>query len=521
MSDSRAVGELLVERKVLSRDVLEELLVREVGGGGSFAELVVLEGRVSERDLVAALAARSNLADWNPFDKPIPALVRGMIPAHLARKLCAVVVAIDDVYLIVAMEDPTDKAALDALAADTGWRIRPAMAAPTDIRKTIDELYGPVQGAQLDPDLTVRTTLGDGAPASPANLNVLLTRMVELGASDLHLSNGRPPSVRIDGNILALDSWPVLAGSELRELIYGILSERLRDRFEADLELDTSHSIPGVGRFRVNVFLQRDTVGAVIRAIPHTVAPLAELGLPPAVGELSRLRRGLVLVTGTTGSGKSTTLASLVDIINTTRPCHIMTVENPIEFLHTAKMAVINQREVGEDTHSFSEALRHVLRQDPDVILVGEMRDIETISTALTAAETGHLVLGSLHTQDAPQSVDRIIDVFPPNQQQQIRVQLAQALQAVVTQQLLQRRDERGRVIATEVMIATSAVRNLIREGKVHQLYSVIQGGARYGMQTMDHSLAQLVRSNGITLETALEHSHNEDDVRRLVDAGR
>jgi twitching motility protein PilT len=321
--------------------------------------------------------------------------------------------------------------------------------------------------------------------------------------------------------IRVLDSWPVMTGSQLRELIYGVLSDRQRERFEADRELDTSHSIPGVGRFRVNVFLQRDSVGAVLRAIPQTVVPLEKLGLPPTVGELSRLQRGLVIVTGPTGSGKSTTLATLIDIVNTSRACHIMTVEDPIEFLHSHKRSVVNQREVGEDTHSFSEALRHVLRQDPDVILVGEMRDLETISAALTAAETGHLVFGTLHTQDAPQSVDRIIDVFPAHQQQQIRVQLASALQAVVTQQLLRRSTDRGRVVASEILIATPAIRNLIREGKVHQMYSVMQGGAKYGMRTMDHSLAELVRQGDISLDTALEHCHNEDDIRRLASAGR
>jgi twitching motility protein PilT len=523
MSDSRAVGELLVERKVLSRDNLEGLLIRCGSSGPAFVELVVTEGTVAERDAVAALAHHLGFADWNPLDKPIPPMVRGMIPAELARKLGSVVVGIEGVDLVVAMGDPADAGAIDQLAQETGWHIRPAMATSTDIEMALEQIFGPTQDA---PDATAdaepsHTSAGVRPDGTPLHLNVLLTRMVELGASDLHLSNGRSPSVRIDGSISVLDNWPVMGGSQLRELIYGILSDRQRERFEADLELDTSHSIPGVGRFRLNVFLQRDTVGAVLRAIPQNVVPLAHLGLPPVVGELSRLQRGLVLVTGPTGSGKSTTLASLVDIINTTRACHIMTVEDPIEFLHNHKLAVVNQREVGEDTRSFTEALRHVLRQDPDVILVGEMRDLETISTALTAAETGHLVFGTLHTQDAPQSIDRIIDVFPSHQQQQIRVQLAQALQAVVCQQLLRRDAPSGRVVASEVLIATAAVRNLIREGKVHQLYSVMQGGARYGMRTMDHSLAELVRRRDITMDTALEHCHVEDDVRRLAGSAR
>jgi twitching motility protein PilT len=523
MSDSRAIGELLVERKVLARDDLEELLARGERTGPAFVDLVVTEGTVAERDAVAALAHHLGLADWNPLDKPIPPMVRGMIPAELARKLGSVVVGIDGVDLVVAMADPADAGAIDQLAQETGWHIRPAMATSTDIELAIEQIFGPTEdpldvSEDAEPSTTVPGVRPDG---TPLHLNVLLTRMVELGASDLHLSNGRPPSVRIDGSISVLDQWPVMGGSQLRELIYGILSDRQRERFEADLELDTSHSIPGVGRFRLNVFLQRDTVGAVLRAIPQTVVPLQELGMPPVVGDLSRLQRGLVIVTGPTGSGKSTTLAALVDLVNSTRPCHIMTVEDPIEFLHTSKLAVVNQREVGEDTHSFSEALRHVLRQDPDVILVVEMRDLETISTALTAAETGHLVFGTLHTQDAPQSIDRIIDVFPSHQQQQIRVQLAQALQAVVTQQLLRRNAPTGRVVATEILVATAAVRNLIREGKVHQIYNVIQGGSRFGMQTMDHSLAQLVRSGEITLESALERSHNADDAHRLLDTSR
>jgi twitching motility protein PilT len=513
-SDSRLVGELLVARRVLSKDALEDLLVREEQRGIPFGQLVLTGSLVSERDLVAAVAEHRGMDSWNPLDHPIPPMVRGMLPAETARKLQALVVASEDGHLLVAMADPSDAGALDQVAQQTGWVVHPAMVTATDLHQALDAVYGPVETATADdPAITVG--------AAPLHLNVLLARVVELGASDLHLSRGRPPSVRIDGSIHVLDDHPVLSGSELRELIYGVLTDRQRERFEADLELDTSHSVPGVGRFRLNVFSQRDSVGAVLRAIPQTVVPLERLGLPPIVGDLTRIPRGLVLVTGPTGSGKSTTLASMIDVINATRPVHIMTVEDPIEFLHEHKRAVINQREVGEDTRSFSEALRHVLRQDPDVILVGEMRDLETISTALTAAETGHLVFGTLHTQDAPQSVDRIIDVFPSHQQGQIRVQLASALQAVVTQQLLRRNADRGRVLASEVLVATPAVRNLIREGKIHQIYSVMQSGGQHGMRTMDHSLAELVRSAEITLETAIEYGHHEEDIRRLVNSTR
>jgi twitching motility protein PilT len=265
------------------------------------------------------------------------------------------------------------------------------------------------------------------------------------------------------------------------------------------------------------VYFQRDAIGAAFRMIPFEIKTLESLGLPTQVADLARLPRGLVLVTGPTGSGKSTTLASLVDIVNTERPCHIMTVEDPIEFLHRHKLAVVNQRELGQDTHSFGAALKHVLRQDPDVILVGEMRDLETISTALTAAETGHLVFATLHTQDAPQTMDRVIDVFPPHQQQQVRVQLASTIQGVVTQQLLPTADGLGRAAACEILVATPAVRNLIREAKIHQIYSAMQAGGRFGMQTMDQGLANLVRTGKVTFEAAEEQCHAPDELRRLL----
>jgi twitching motility protein PilT len=344
-----------------------------------------------------------------------------------------------------------------------------------------------------------------------------LRRVVELGGSDLHLSTGTHPMMRLRGDLTPLPEYPKLNGAKIRQMLYSILTAKQRERFEEELELDTSHSIPGVGRFRVNVLVQRGSVGSVMRVIPFEIVPLAKLGLPDTVSQFAGLNRGLVLVTGPTGSGKSTTLASLVDMINATKPVHIMTVEDPIEFLHSHKRSVVNQREVGEDTKSFSGALKHVLRQDPDVILVGEMRDLETIGTALTAAETGHLVFATLHTQDAPQTVDRVIDVFPAYQQQQVRVQLATSLQGVVTQQLVPMADGKGRAVAVEILVATPAVRNLIREGKTHQIYSAMQAGARHGMRTMDQSLAELVRSGRVTFDMALERATNPDDLRRLL----
>jgi len=299
-------------------------------------------------------------------------------------------------------------------------------------------------------------------------------------------------------------------------MMYAVLTQKQREKFEEVLELDFAYAVPGKARFRVNLYKQRDAVGAAFRLIPFEIKPLEELGVPTSVANFPMLPRGFVLVTGPTGSGKSTTLASLVDLANRNRRDHIMTVEDPIEFLHRHKSSLVNQREVGEDTWSFQNALKHVLRQDPDIILVGEMRDLETISVALTAAETGHLVFATLHTQDAAQTIDRVIDVFPPHQQQQIRVQLAGALQGVVCQTLAKTADGRGRAVATEVLVATPAVRNLIREGKTHQIYSALQAGAKHGMHTMDQHLAELVKSGRITYDTGMEKCHHIEDFTRL-----
>ncbi len=354
-------------------------------------------------------------------------------------------------------------------------------------------------------------------PTAEVGIPELLEETIERGASDLHITTGSQPIVRVNGALIRLEQYPVLMQEQLQRMVYAILTQKQRERLEQDLELDISYSLPGKARFRVNVYFQRDAVGAAFRMIPFEIRTMGELGLPPQVEDFARLPRGLVLVTGPTGSGKSTTLATLVDVVNREKGVHIMTVEDPIEFLHRHKTSVVNQREVGHDTHSFTAALKHVLRQDPDVILVGEMRDLETISTALTAAETGHLVFATLHTQDAPQTIDRIIDVFPPFQQQQVRVQLASSLQGVVTQTLLPRADKRGRVAAAEILVATPAVRNLIREGKVHQIYTAMQAGGKYGMQSMDQGLVDLVRKGLITYEVAANNCHSIEEVNRML----
>ncbi len=351
-------------------------------------------------------------------------------------------------------------------------------------------------------------------PALPLHVDDLLRYAVRMGASDLHLTASMPPTIRLHGALRPMEEMARIDNETLRALIYGVLTQSQREQFEAEHELDTSHEIAGVGRFRVNVCMQRGTVAVALRPIPRQVPPLETLGLPDAVAIFAHLRRGLVLVTGPTGSGKSTTLASLIDVINTTRPLHVVTVEDPIEFIHEHKHSIVTQREVGDDTVSFAEALRRALRQDPDVILVGEMRDLETISTALTAAETGHLVLATLHTQDAPSTIDRVIDVFPPNQQEQIRIQLASSLAGVVTQQLVPTADGKGRVVAAEVLVCTPAMQNLIRGAKTHQIYSLMQTGAQHGMQTMDQSLAQLVRQRVVSEGVALDRCRNADDFR-------
>ena len=349
----------------------------------------------------------------------------------------------------------------------------------------------------------------------------VLTTMVERRASDCHISPGLPPALRIRGRVTPLDDYPPLTPSDTRELIYSILNDSQRKRLENELQLDFAYAIPAVARFRVNCFTQRGALAAAFRLIPSEIASLDELGLPSVLHDFTNKPRGFVLFTGPTGSGKSTSLASLVDVINQERHDHILTIEDPIEFLHRHKNCLVNQREVGADATSFSQALKAALREDPDVILVGEMRDLETISTALTAAETGHLVFATLHTQSASQTVDRIIDVFPPHQQQQVRMQLSIALQGIVTQQLLPTADGSSRIAACEVLLPTPAVRNLIREGKTHQIYSAIQTSGSTGMQTMDSHLAQLVRMGKITRQLAEQRAAVPEELSRLLGGGK
>jgi twitching motility protein PilT len=348
----------------------------------------------------------------------------------------------------------------------------------------------------------------------------IILAALERRASDIHVTVGAPPSIRVRGRLAPLEDFPALTTQDTREIVYSILSDTQRQQFETARQVDFSYSVPRLARMRVNAYLQRGAVSAAFRVIPGKAESLEKLGMPPAVRKMASLPRGIVLVTGPTGSGKSTTLAALIDEINTTRDDHILTIEDPIEFLHSHKRCLVNQRELGADAISFAEGLRAALRQDPDVILVGEMRDLETISTALTAAETGHLVLATLHTQDAPQTVDRVIDVFPPHQQQHVRVMLSAALQGIIAQQLLPTADGSGRVAAVEILIPTPAVRNLIREGKTHQIYSAIQTGGEHGMQTMDAALTELVHAGKITRDVARRRASVPAELERLLGGG-
>jgi twitching motility protein PilT len=348
-------------------------------------------------------------------------------------------------------------------------------------------------------------------PATPLSVDVLLERVVEMRASDLHLTSGSHPAVRVHGHIELLDDFPVLDPESVRQLVYRITTTEQQKNLELKRQLDFAHGVRGLARFRVNAYYQRESMAAAFRLIPTEIKSVEELGLPSSLHDLTTKPRGLVLVTGPTGSGKSTTLASLIDEINRERTDHIITIEDPIEFLHQHKSCIVNQREIGQDATGFADALRGALRQDPDVILVGEMRDLETIGTALTAAETGHLVFATLHTQSAPSTIDRIIDVFPAEQQDQIRMQLANSLQGIVTQTLMPKHDGTGRVCALEILFLDDAIRNLIRQGKIEQIYSYMQTGTRRGMQTMEQSLTDLVQRRLVGVNEAIARSSRSE----------
>ncbi|MFQ5554314.1 MAG: PilT/PilU family type 4a pilus ATPase [Acidimicrobiia bacterium] len=516
----RQLGELLVDRRLLNRDALEEHLQVAERDGTSLIQLVLEAGDVRDIDLLRTVSIHLGVEFWDPIDgkaaPPTREAVTSLEPAA-AHRHQALPLRIDDRgHLVVAVTDPLNDEKREAVGAAASLPVILAMAPREALSDAILVAYEGL-GAE-EASAPTRATAADD---SEFHVNELLDELMDRGGSDLHLAVGTFPQIRLNGVLVPLERHGTLTPARLRNLIYAVLTAKQREQLEEARELDCSHPLPGKGRFRVNVFFQRDSIGAVMRAIPNEIVPLRQLNMPGVVSEFAALKRGLVLVTGPTGAGKSTTLASILDLINSTRAEHIMTIEDPIEFMHRHKMSIVNQREVGADTDSFNSALHHVLRQDPDVILVGEMRDLETISMGLTAAETGHLVFATLHTQNAPQSVERIIDVFPPGQQQQVRVQLSGSIQAIVSQQLVPTKGGDGRVAAVEIMVGVPAIANLIREGKVHQIRSLMQAGGRYGMVTMDASLAQLVRTGRVAYGVARERAQDPEGFETLLSGDR
>ncbi len=404
-----------------------------------------------------------------------------------------------------------------------GHRADPADLPPVAVQPAPTHQTAPMQA--VAPSAAPVQPTQPAQPAQPSQptqqrrlvLDELLIQVLETGGSDLHLTAGASPTIRVRGEMEPMAGYATLTRDQLQAMLYGVMTERQRKTFEEHLELDFAYAVPGQARFRVNVFQQRESMGAVMRLIPWEIKSLDELGLPPVIDSFTQLKRGLVLVTGPTGSGKSTTLAAMIDRINRARRGHIMTIEDPVEFLHKHHSCLVNQREIGLDTHGFRDALKHVLRQDPDVILVGELRDLDTISVALTAAETGHLVFATLHTQSAQDTITRVVDVFPADQQQQVRTQLAATLQGVVCQTLVKTIDGKGRVAAVEVMVCNTGIRAMIRDDKLQQIQGSLQAGAKDGMQTLNAHLAALVKAGRISYEAGIENCSNLADFDTLV----
>ncbi len=518
---SRRLGEFLVARRVLSRDLLDELLGREAAEGIHLAHLLVLEGIVSEQDVTAAVASELGVAHVELSEQSILPDVWALVPEDLARGYLAVAVERRPDGIVVAMVDPGDDALTTALEGDLAMPVLPAVAARDDLLRLIDQMYGErdVEGTEA-PWADAPIDAPGAAPSRPpgavrVQLDDLLDRVLRCGGSDLHLSVGAPPVVRVQGELRRLEGFGALNGSEVRRLVLGSLTQRQRERFLAAGELATSHAIPGRGRFRVAAFVQRDSVGAVMRLVPGDIPDPEDLGLPDEVIAWADQRRGLVLVCGPHGSGTSTTVAALIDRINRRRPCHIITVEEPIEFLHKHRAGLVNQREVGEDTASFESGLRSALRQDPDVLVAGDLPDLASLRLVLAAAETGHLVIATLRTTDAVQTVERIVDVFPAEQQPQVRVQLATTLRGIVVQQLVPALDG-GVALAAEVLRPSDAAVSSIRSGDSAALANAVVSGMGTGMGTMDQSLADLVREGIVDLDVAADRAVDPDELRYL-----
>lgn len=508
---SRRLGEFLVSRRVLSRDTLDELLAREAADGIHLSNLLVLDEIVSEPDLMAAVASELGVPYIDLAEGSILPDVWGLVPADLARRNLAVALERRREGVVVAMGDPGDDQVVAALEEALGLTVLPAVAVREDLVRLIDQMYG--SGAEASSGGADGV---EGAGAGAVQLDQLLDEVLRLGGSDLHLTVGSAPVVRVQGDLLRLEGLPALNGSDVRRLVLGMLTQRQRERFLEEGELATSHAIPGQGRFRVSAFVQRDSVGAVLRLVPGDIPSPEDLGLPDEVIGWADERKGLVLVCGPHGSGTSTTLAALVDRINRSRPCHILTIEQPIEFLHKHQTALVNQREVGEDTVSFERGLRSALRQDPDVLVVGELPDVETIRLALTAAETGQLVLATLRTIDVVKTIEGIVDIFPADQQPQARLLLATTLRGIVVQQLVPALDG-GVALAAEVLLPTSEVTKCIRTGDSAGLLKAIVGGMTSGMGTMDQSLAELVQEGLVDIDMAADRAVDPHELRYLT----
>jgi twitching motility protein PilT len=521
-SDSEQLATILLSAGLVEAHIMERALAIQQRQGRWLGSVLVELGAVGPQDIVQALSTHLGLKIADLSAVPYSPECLRLLPESMARRFGVVPISKVDVNLHVAMLNPLDGLACDLIQARTGMRLVRLVATERDIRNAMDRLYGQLAGEEKTSSRAqpregrTDTSEPDSRADEVVHVDDLLRKVIERRASDLHLCVGAAPTLRIDGELVPLGSAK-LDPTKTRELIYTILSDDQLAQLEQSWELDFAYSVRGLSRFRVNVHRQRGTLGAVFRSVPVDPPSLDGLGMPEVLTTFCSRPRGMVLVTGPTGSGKSTTLAAMIREINTNFRRHIVTVEDPIEFLHRNEKSIVIQREVGSDTQSFAQALRHVLRQDPDVILIGEMRDLETISAALTAAETGHLVLATLHTTSAAQTVDRIIDVFPPHQQEQVRVQLSTVLEGIICQTLLTLAEGKGRVCAQEILVANSAIRNLVREGKSHQIPSVLQSTASEGMQTLDQALKTLVQAGKVTPRSAMAVASNPQDFKMFL----
>ena len=500
---SRRIGEFLVEHRVLTRDTLEELLAREAREGTGLIDLLARHGMVSERDLTAAIAFDFGVPFVDLTEQPVAREVWGLVPEDLARRHRAVAVSRTDASVLVAFGDPADAEAISAVSERLASRVDPAAAAATDLDRAISQMYGGDPAAR-------------GDTGQVPQLDDFLRHVLSLGGSDLHLTVGVPPMIRTRGELKRLPGAPVLNGSDVRRLLFAVLTQRQRERLLADGELQTAHAMAGAGRFRVNAFVQRSSLGVVLRLVPDKVPTPEELGLPSEGAALADLPTGLVLVCGSAGSGTSTTVASFVDRINRTRLAHVLTLEDPIEFLHRHQQSVVNQREVGEDTAGFSVGLRNALRQDVDVIVLGDLPDRETIELALSAAETGHLVIAAVRAVDTAQAVERIIEIFPAEQQPQVRYQLGGSLRGVIAQRLVPRVDG-GMALAAELLFPTQTIVRLLRGGDLSALRTAIVSGGGSGMVVLDQALAALVQDGVVSADAAIEHAVDPEELRYLL----